>query len=321
MNQDILVSIVVITYNSSNFIIEALESIKEQTYENIELIITDDASTDNTIDIVNHWIRNNQDRFSKVEIITNDINTGITPNLNRGIKACSGKFIKPIAGDDLLINTCIEHSLEYCIDNNYEVVYSRAALFTDPIDLKIEQKMILYDEIMYDIFSYDSVRQNKILHTGFHMRTIGLFFSRKLIEDMDYFNEDYKMMEDYPFAFKLTKMGYKLNLLDSYEVEYRVRTNSNSIEFKSSKRNINNENDIYYFQNNVLIPSMKKNKMLIQLIELYLRRISISIREGFDNRLVKLIGVFISYLSILKIKTRVRMIIIFIKSKISYIKG
>ncbi len=56
-SRETLVSIVVITYNSAKFILETLESSKAQTYKNIELIISDDCSTDNTVEICQQWIR------------------------------------------------------------------------------------------------------------------------------------------------------------------------------------------------------------------------------------------------------------------------
>ena len=59
-----LVSIIVITYNSSKYVLETLESAKAQTYENIELIISDDGSTDDTIKICKNWLEKNQDRFN-----------------------------------------------------------------------------------------------------------------------------------------------------------------------------------------------------------------------------------------------------------------
>jgi len=55
IEQQLLVSVVVVTYNSSKYVEETLESIKNQTYPNIELIVTDDCSTDSTVDIVMNW--------------------------------------------------------------------------------------------------------------------------------------------------------------------------------------------------------------------------------------------------------------------------
>ena len=60
INEDALISIVVITYNNSNYIEETLESIKSQTYNNIELIVSDDCSTDKTVEITEEWIDKNE---------------------------------------------------------------------------------------------------------------------------------------------------------------------------------------------------------------------------------------------------------------------
>jgi alpha-1,3-rhamnosyltransferase len=65
-----LVSIVVITYNSSDYVLETLESAKDQTYKNIELIISDDCSTDNTVEICKNWLEENKERFKHTELIT-----------------------------------------------------------------------------------------------------------------------------------------------------------------------------------------------------------------------------------------------------------
>ena len=61
-----LISVVVLTYNSSLYITETLNSIKDQTYDNIELIITDDCSTDSTLIICEDWINLNKSRFCKI---------------------------------------------------------------------------------------------------------------------------------------------------------------------------------------------------------------------------------------------------------------
>ena len=65
-----LVSIIVITYNSAKYVLETLESARYQTYQNIELIVSDDCSVDNTVEICNNWIKKNSNRFARVELIT-----------------------------------------------------------------------------------------------------------------------------------------------------------------------------------------------------------------------------------------------------------
>ena len=70
MHKNPLVSVILVTYNSAKFVTETLESIKEQSYDNIELIITDDCSFDGTVEVCNNWIEKNKTRFVKTNIIT-----------------------------------------------------------------------------------------------------------------------------------------------------------------------------------------------------------------------------------------------------------
>src|SRR4051794_20989340 len=99
---DPFVSIIVFTYNSSNYVVETLESAKAQTYRNIELIVSDDGSTDETIPLCLDWLTKNKQEFLRAEIITVEKNTGIPANCNRGVKAAAGEWVKLIAGDDIL---------------------------------------------------------------------------------------------------------------------------------------------------------------------------------------------------------------------------
>jgi alpha-1,3-rhamnosyltransferase len=83
-----LVSVRVITYNSSKTVIETLDSIYNQTYPNIELIISDDCSKDDTVAICREWVNQHKERFARTEILTVPQNTGVSANINRSEKAC-----------------------------------------------------------------------------------------------------------------------------------------------------------------------------------------------------------------------------------------
>ena len=113
MNKKPLVSVV--TFNSEKFVFDTLESVKGQTYQNIELIITDDSSTDNTVAICSKWISENKERFTGVRLITSDFNTGITANRNRGFFAANGDWIKHVDGDDLLLPSCVQDYVEFVL--------------------------------------------------------------------------------------------------------------------------------------------------------------------------------------------------------------
>jgi glycosyltransferase involved in cell wall biosynthesis len=94
------VSVLMPTYNASEFIEEAIKSVIDQTYENIELVICDDASTDDTKDQLVKFHRAYPDRIT---LLINEENIGITRNCNKILDACTGKYICFFAGDDIML--------------------------------------------------------------------------------------------------------------------------------------------------------------------------------------------------------------------------
>ena len=103
-----LVSVIVITYNSAQYVLQTLESIKRQTYKNIELIVSDDRSSDNTISICKDWVIENKHIFRNVKVLQTPSNGGICHNYNYALQQANGEWIKYIAGDDILEDNCIE---------------------------------------------------------------------------------------------------------------------------------------------------------------------------------------------------------------------
>lgn len=96
-----LISFVVTSYNYENYIYKTLESIKNQTYENIEIIVVDDKSTDNSIAKVKEFKRNNSD--TTIELIEHTENKGQMASMQTGLKYANGQFICFIDSDDILI--------------------------------------------------------------------------------------------------------------------------------------------------------------------------------------------------------------------------
>ena len=125
-----LVSVFVVTYNAGEYICETLDSIKSQTYDNIELIVSDDHSSDNTVSIVNEWVEKNKERFFRTEIMTVDHNTGVSANYNRAVRACRGEWVKNVDGDDLLTDDCIQLNINYVNEHQEtKLVFSNAWIF------------------------------------------------------------------------------------------------------------------------------------------------------------------------------------------------
>lgn len=113
-----LVSIVVPSYNYAKYISKTIESIISQTYENWELIIVDDGSKDNSVDIINTYVEQN----SKIKLYRHDSNAnkGLVKTLQLGINNTLGKYIVFLESDDYIINDYIEKKLQ--IFNKYSSV-------------------------------------------------------------------------------------------------------------------------------------------------------------------------------------------------------
>ena len=99
MKNNPIISIILPVYNSENYILECLESIKIQTMQNFEVILIDDKSTDKSPEIINNYLKNNL--CGKFKIIRNKSNIGITRSLNKAFKISNSKYIARIDADDI----------------------------------------------------------------------------------------------------------------------------------------------------------------------------------------------------------------------------
>lgn len=220
MEKEPLVSIFIGTYNSSKYILDALEGAKAQTYQNIELLVSDDCSTDNTVSIAKNWLEENRSRFVDVRLLTVDKNTGVSGNVNRAIKACKGVWIKGCAGDDILMPNCIEDNIKFV--NEYpeaKAILSNSIVFFDTDKRKQAQFPGRAVRGFFDMNASEQyenlVRHNEIaLNPNSQFLNAELFYNRTV-------DERIKNMEDRQFYWDITAHGVKIYYLDKFTVRYR----------------------------------------------------------------------------------------------------
>lgn len=227
----ILVSVPVVTYNAASFVEETLESIFNQTYSNIELIISDDCSKDNTVEIVTKWCEQDRvkSRFADIKIISVPKNTGVSANCNRAIAASSGDWIKFIAGDDILLPTCIEDNMNFVATNlEANIVFSQVDVYQDTFKQEKYTKTIpsIYpDNLMHE--SFLAKEQFKILVQSDRINyTPSYFFNKQTLLSVGGYDETNKLVEDYPMWLKLTKAGVRLYYFHKPTVGYRIHSNA-----------------------------------------------------------------------------------------------
>lgn len=219
MNTD-LVSVLVLSYNAKQYILELLKSVKDQTYKKLELVVADDASKDNTVEIVEKWIAENKERFVDCKVNAAKENKGTCRNLNDAISVCSGKYIKIIAADDILFPTCIEDCLNYCREKHAGMVIGDVLwVLDDGITETPHLKEPIPKEVFYQM-SADEQYKVLLEHNSI-ICTPGEFYEKEFLERYGCFDEEFDIIEDYPFWLKITKAGEQIPYLDKKVVKYR----------------------------------------------------------------------------------------------------
>lgn len=224
-----LVSVVVIAYNSSKYVVETLESIKNQSYQNIELIISDDCSTDNTTAICSDWIEKNKNRFLRTKLICAKINSGISANCNQGISATEGDWIKPIAGDDILCAEIITDYIKFISENqSCKIVYSNVKFIT-PLGIVDTNRDM--NKFRFNLEAIDANEQFQILLRSNPVWAATIMYCKEIVQKIKY-DETYRYFEDLPFLQKVTQNGYKIYYLNVFGAYYRKHSESIQITDK-----------------------------------------------------------------------------------------
>jgi len=291
-----LVSVVVVTYNSEKTIFETLESIKNQTYKNLELIISDDCSKDNTVEICKQWLIKNNKSFINVQIVESSKNTGISGNCNRGYKVANGTWIKGIAGDDLLMEDCIENNINYVLNNNKsKIILSKTALIGE------SYKINKYK----NLFNYGALNLNKknllyLLLVDNFVPASTLFIKKEIFIQLGGFDERMPLLEDWPFWIKALHNNINLSFNNEFTIYYRVSESSISL---SSNPNPLYIKSINYFLNNYLPKyQWKTNKLLWVYYKVYQYRNNKRIIIRIISSLLLYINPIYHYIKIIKNK-------------------
>lgn len=218
-----LVTIIVITYNSENYVLETLESTLIQSHQNLELIISDDGSNDRTKAICQNWLSKHSKRFFRTEFVTTEVNTGIPANCNRGLSKATGEWIKLIAGDDILLPNCVTDLLDFAKKNGYKQVVSEIISLEGS-----KQYHNTYYKNERELFFKLNVKEKYQYYLAypFPINACSLLFEKELIENFAPFDEDFRILEDLPFFFTLLKNGIDIGCLKKATVLYRVHSNS-----------------------------------------------------------------------------------------------
>lgn len=201
----IKISTIIATYNSGKTLKQTLDSIRYQTYRNIEVIIIDGLSTDNTIDIIKEYS----------DIVTKYISErdkGIYNAFNKGIKMATGDFIHILGSDDCLCD--------------YEV-YNEVAIDLKCADTDVISYPVYCVRNKYEQWVYTNRINEKNIFSGCMLPHQGLFVKTKVMKQY-MFNENNKIISDYEFLVRYFLDGGKVTYYDRFIAFFSVNGISNS---------------------------------------------------------------------------------------------
>jgi glycosyltransferase involved in cell wall biosynthesis len=208
------VSVVMSAYNAEATISDAVRSLLEQTYENIEVIVVDDGSTDKTSEKVKDF------RDRRVRLLVGQTNLGLTKRLNQAIQMAAGEFVGRLDSDDISVRHRIERQVEFLnYTSNVGIVGSRsievsAWHHTSCTTPEVPES---HDEIMRGLF-YD----NPFVHSS-------LLIRRSVLDDVGLYDERFRYSQDYELVFRILRRHRGHNLREPLVIR-RIGNGSVSVD-------------------------------------------------------------------------------------------
>lgn len=193
-----MVSVITPMYNSYRFIRDTIESVINQTYENWEMIIVDDSSSDGSIQVVEDYSKVDE----RIRLFVNEVNLGAAVTRNKAIKLSKGKYIAFLDADDLWLPNKLDKQIAFMKVNGYSFSFTGYSLIDEKGGV-IEKNNIMPSEVNY----FKTITNNKI-------GCLTVIFDKTNFED-------YMM----PNIRKRQDLGLWLKLLRQCEIAYCIQEN------------------------------------------------------------------------------------------------
>ena len=215
-NNSDLVSVVMSAYNSESSIAESIESILNQSYQNIEFLIIDDCSTDRTADVIESYLEKNKNiKFTK-----NKTNLGLTKSLNILIKKSSGQYIARQDADDISLHHRVQEQMQILKSNNLDFCTTRA-IIKDSMKLIPGVSSFLPKKIVLKF-------KNPFIH--------GTLLAKKtVINEIGNYDENFFYAQDYKLFYDLLKSKYNFKMI--LKPQYILNIKDNISENKKIEQN------------------------------------------------------------------------------------
>ncbi len=207
-----IVSVVMPAYNAEKYIVEAILSILNQTYSNLELIIVDDASTDETYSVIKSFTD------KRIVLERNENNKGIAFSTNRAIEIAKGNYIALMDDDDIAFPRRLEYQIDYLENHkDIDIIGGRSE------DINADGSHRTFGGMPRNNPNYI---KSWLLFKCLDFRNGTTMMRRDFIDKYNLrYRDGYLGMQDYQFFIESSKVG-KISSIDEYLIKYRIHDNN-----------------------------------------------------------------------------------------------
>lgn len=223
------VSVIIPTYNHEKFINQTIESVLNQTFQDFEIIITDDGSTDNTKNIIKSF------NDKRIKFFSFKENKGVPTALNNCLKHASSKYISLLGSDDLFEKQKLERQVSFLEKNkNIGAVFSWANIIDEKNNL-INNKNPLYlrfkqqNKSRYQWLNYFFYKSNCLCASSALIR-------KSIHDKVGKYDERYLQLQDFDFWIRLC-LKYEIYIIKEPLVKYRFNTDKKNLSADDEEKN------------------------------------------------------------------------------------
>lgn len=223
IGNEVKVSIVIPVYNHEKFVGDCIQSILNQTYKNIEVILCDDCSKDNSWEVIQKYKGALSDHFNRIILLKNESNQGITKTLNKMLEYVEGDYIKIIASDDMLVSFCIEKMVNTVDKTKLQILVSNGRSIDEEQHYPIND---VKDKIYIEAPDFTKATMFERLYFTNFIFAPGAMVNREIYKKFGIYDETL-FTEDWEFWLRISESGQvEFKYVDDELVYYRKSRNS-----------------------------------------------------------------------------------------------
>ncbi len=220
------ITVITPSYNQGSFIEETILSVLNQTYKNVEYIIIDGGSKDNTVDIIKKY-------SDKIDYWVSEKDSGQTNALNKGVKVATGEILCWINSDDVLVPWALQKVADF-FSNHPDIA------IVNGYTLRIDK----YSKCMYNHFVPEPTTWFS-KHGIYYINQPSMFFKRKLIDELGVFEESFHARMDQEFVMRVLAAGNKFGkinkVLGTIRIHEDTKTSQNGAMWSEDLQKLENK--------------------------------------------------------------------------------